>query len=54
MATSEAIKVSLPPELFEQVERVAADEGRSLSNVVRRVVTEWAARRTQQQQGAPV
>jgi predicted HicB family RNase H-like nuclease len=53
MKISETIKVHLTPELRRQVELTAEEEGRSLSNVVRRVVSQWAkqraAERSQQQ-----
>lgn len=52
MKASEAIKVCLPPELRREVERTAEEEGRSLSGVLRRVVTQWAAERRQQQSQA--
>jgi metal-responsive CopG/Arc/MetJ family transcriptional regulator len=55
MKASEAIKVCLPPDLRREVECTAEEEGRSLSNVVRRVVTQWAAQRRaarEQQQAA--
>lgn len=42
---SDAIKVHLSPDLHHEVAVTAEEEGRSLSNVVRRVVSEWVDRR---------
>lgn len=42
---TETIKVHLPADLRHEIEQTAEAEGRSLSNTVRHVVSEWAAQR---------
>ena len=49
MKASETINVRLPLDLYQAVEQTALEQERSLSNVVRRVVSEWARRRQHQQ-----
>jgi len=41
------IKLKLPPTLREKVELAAATEGRSLSNMARRILERWASERDQ-------
>jgi uncharacterized protein (DUF1778 family) len=45
---TDKIDLRLPPELRDEVERAAAAEGRSISNMTRRIIQAWAA----QQQAA--
>jgi hypothetical protein len=50
------IKTWVPPSLRDRIERDAANEGRSLSNMARRILENWAAehsgRQVQQRAGA--
>jgi predicted HicB family RNase H-like nuclease len=48
---SHEIKVRMPQSVHDSVERAAAVEGRSLSNMTRRILERWAAQQ-QQQPGA--
>lgn len=42
---NEAIKVCLPADLRHEIEQAASEQGRSLSNTVRHVVSQWAKQR---------
>lgn len=42
------IKLWVPPSLRNRIERDAANEGRSLSNMARRILERWVSERDQQ------
>jgi predicted HicB family RNase H-like nuclease len=42
-ACSDQIVLRLPPALRDKIEHAAAAEGRSLANLTRRVLEQWAA-----------
>jgi predicted HicB family RNase H-like nuclease len=47
--STEPIMLRVPPALREEIERAAAEEGRSIANLTRRVLEHWAAERNSRQ-----
>jgi predicted HicB family RNase H-like nuclease len=51
-ACTESIMLRLPPKLRDRIETAASQEGRSLSQMARRIIQNWAEREGEQGRAA--